>query len=80
MWLYRGNGRGGFLSRTKAATGWKAFNAIVGSGDFDHDGRQDVIGRTAAGAVYLYNINGKGNFVSGKLLTSNRYKGYVALS
>ncbi|MEU4494961.1 FG-GAP-like repeat-containing protein [Streptomyces sp. NPDC023998] len=80
MWLYRGNGRGGFLSRTKAATGWKGFNAIVGSGDFDHDGRQDVIGRTAAGAGYLYNINGKGNFVSGKLLTSNRYKGYVALS
>jgi hypothetical protein len=39
LWLYRGNGAGGFGSRVLSGAGWGQYNAIVGAGDFDHDGR-----------------------------------------
>lgn len=79
VWLYRGNGKGGFLPRTKIGAGWKSFNAIVASGDFDDDGRQDVIARTSTGAAYLYNANNTGGLTAPKLITSY-WKRYTALT
>ncbi|MFF7714745.1 FG-GAP repeat protein [Streptomyces sp. NPDC007988] len=52
----------------------------VASGDFDHDGRQDVIGRTAAGAAHLYHVNNQGGFAPSRLITSKYWKRYGHLS
>jgi hypothetical protein len=49
LWLYPGNGRGGFSEVVKIGTGWGSFASISGSGDVDDDGRADLLAWSAAG-------------------------------
>lgn len=60
LWLYPGNGAGGFLSRRLAGKGWNTMTAIVTPGDITGDGNGDVLGRDAAGGLWLYPGNGAG--------------------
>jgi hypothetical protein len=64
--LYRGNGKGGWLNGSapdKIGTGWNQWNLIFSPGDWNSDGRADVITRNAAGELRLYRGNGKGGWV-----------------
>ncbi|MFI1976712.1 FG-GAP-like repeat-containing protein [Streptomyces wedmorensis] len=54
LWLYQGNGRGGFGGRTKIGTGWQAFHQIAGGSDLTGDGRADLVATDKAGDLYLY--------------------------
>ncbi len=64
LWLYPGNGSGGFLPRVQAGNGWTIFNALVGPGDMNNDGAADVLAREAAtGDLWLYRGNGTGGFL-----------------
>ncbi|MQY15808.1 hypothetical protein SRB5_59990 [Streptomyces sp. RB5] len=81
LWLHRGTGKGRFATRTKMGTGnWSGFNAIVASGDMDNNGRQDIIARTPAGAVYLFNADNKGAFDPRRQLAETRWKNYTRIS
>jgi hypothetical protein len=63
--LYRGNGTGGWLSRVRVGTGWQGMNAIFGPGDFNGDGRVDVLARRAStGELMLYPGNGSGGWLT----------------
>jgi hypothetical protein len=62
--MYRGNGTGGFLPRVRLGTGWNAFSAILGPGDFNGDQRVDILAReSATGFLWLYPGNGTGAFL-----------------
>lgn len=64
LWLYRGNGVGGWLPRVRVGSGWNGFNAIVGPGDFTGDGHADLLAREAAtGYLWLYPGNGAGGWL-----------------
>jgi hypothetical protein len=64
LWLYRGNGTGGFLPRLRVGAGWNTVNSLVGSGDFNSDGTADVLAReTATGHLWLYRGNGAGGLL-----------------
>jgi hypothetical protein len=64
LWLYRGNGAGGWLPRVRVGSGWNAFNSIVGPGDFNGDGQVDLLAReTATGYLWLYPGNGAGGWL-----------------
>ncbi|MHA7142246.1 FG-GAP repeat domain-containing protein [Arthrobacter sp. Sr33] len=64
LWLYRGNGSGGWLPRVRVGSDWNAFNAIVGPGDFNGDGRVDLLARDKAnGYLWLYPGNGTGGWL-----------------
>lgn len=55
MRLLPGTGDGGFqLGNEWSGTGWNTFNKIVGPGDFDGDGFNDLLARDSAGKLYLY--------------------------
>ncbi|MEV7674409.1 FG-GAP-like repeat-containing protein [Streptomyces sp. NPDC088752] len=55
LYLYKGNGAGTALSsRVKVGSGWGAYNALAGAGDYTGDGRTDIVARTPGGALYLY--------------------------
>lgn len=60
LYLFRGSGNGlGLAGRQLVGSGWGAYNAIVGSGDFSGDGRADIVARAGDGTLYLY--KGTGN-------------------
>ena len=64
LWLYQGNGRGGWLSRSQAGNGWNYMRTIVGRGDFNGDLRNDVLAAdTVSGGLWLYRGNGAGGWV-----------------
>ncbi len=52
LFLYRGNGAGGFASRTHVNSGWRGLQ-VLGPGDFDGDGRSDLLTRSG-NVVRLY--------------------------
>ncbi|WP_328873840.1 trypsin-like serine protease [Streptomyces sp. NBC_00287] len=61
LWLYPGKGNGTFATRDQvgSGTGWSQYNFLVGHGDFNGDGKADLIARTRSnGYVYLYKGTG----------------------
>lgn len=78
--LYRwfGNGKGGFGGRTKIASGFNAYNSMVGIGDLTQDGRNDLITRDTKGNLYRWAGNGKGAFGS-RVKIGTGWSGYKIL-
>ncbi len=71
LWLYRGNGRGGFVGGSqKVGTGWNAFDAIFAVGNFDGKAGVDVMARRADGRLYLYPGSGSGGWRASSLVGS----------
>lgn len=60
LWIYPGKGDGSFASRVEVGSGWGQYNSLRGHGDFDGDGKADLIARSKSnGYVYLYRGTGK---------------------
>ncbi|MBT2553127.1 VCBS repeat-containing protein [Arthrobacter sp. ISL-5] len=74
LWLYRGNGTGGFLAKLQIGTGWNVMSAIVSSGDFNGDRKADIVARDTAGALWLYRGNGANGF-TGRVQIGNGWNG-----
>ncbi|MFP5333981.1 MAG: FG-GAP-like repeat-containing protein [Actinomycetes bacterium] len=65
LWLYPGDGRGGWLPRVRVGVGWGVFDAIVGPGDLSGDGAGDVLARrTSTGELWLYRGDGHGGWLT----------------
>lgn len=66
MRLYPGNGAGGWANAggTAIGTGWNAFTFVFSPGDFNGDGRVDLIGVRPDGTMSLYSGNGSGGWTS----------------
>jgi hypothetical protein len=64
LYLYPGNGHGGWLARVVVGAGWSGFDQLVGFGDFDGDGHPDLLARVHAnGDLYLYPGDGHGGWL-----------------
>ena len=69
LFMYRGNGKGGFVTGQReliGGGGWQAFTALFAGGDFSGDGRPDIIARDADGLLFMYRGNGRGGFITGQ--------------
>lgn len=53
LWVYPGNGSGGFLSRQQIGVGWGSMS-IVTPGDVTGDGSPDIIAKDSTGRLWLY--------------------------
>lgn len=62
LWLYRGNGAGGFAPRAQIGTAWNIYNQLVMPGDLDRDGRVDLLGRDNSGVLWFYRAEGNGGY------------------
>jgi SpoIID/LytB domain protein len=79
LWLYPGNGKGGFGKRVLAGkSGWNVMTALVGPGDFTGDGSADLLARDTSGRLWLYPGNGKGSFGKRKQIGTG-WNGMTAL-
>jgi hypothetical protein len=65
--MYRGDGAGSWVVGygEPVGSGWQNFDALVGGGDFDGDGRADVLARLPDGKLLLYHGNGAGSWTKG---------------
>ncbi|WP_033285393.1 trypsin-like serine protease [Streptomyces sp. NRRL F-525] len=60
LWIYPGKGNGTFSSPSRVGGGWSQYNTLVGHGDFNGDGKADLLARNkSTGVVYLYKGAGK---------------------
>ena len=62
LWLYAGNGVGGYSPRTQIGNGWQTYSALAAPGDLDGDGRADLVGRDTNGTLWFYAGNGAGYY------------------
>ncbi len=63
LYLYKGNGIGGWASSgIKIGNGWNVFSKVIGVRDFNNDGKADLIGITSSGTLKFYPGNGAGGF------------------
>ncbi|KUM35306.1 hypothetical protein AR689_14785 [Arthrobacter sp. EpRS71] len=63
LWLYPGNGSGGWYAREHVGQGWNVMSSIVAPGDFNGDGKPDLLARDFSGALWLYPGNGSGGWL-----------------
>lgn len=61
LYVYPGDGRGGWLTKRVVTAGWGGYSDMVGPGDVTGDGRGDVVARRSRdGAMVLYAGTGRG--------------------
>ncbi|MDQ1535681.1 MAG: hypothetical protein QOE58_74 [Actinomycetota bacterium] len=79
LWLYPGNGSGGFRPRHQLGFGWSQLAMIVTPGDVTGDDNADVVARDAAGRLWLYSGNGAGGLSARRQIGSG-WRGFTAIS
>ncbi|GAA2518566.1 VCBS repeat-containing protein [Streptomyces gobitricini] len=63
LWRYRSTGTGAFLARVLVFGDWGAGrDAIIGAGDIDGDGKNDLVSRDTNGKLLRNSGNGQGSF------------------
>ncbi|WRH26499.1 S8 family serine peptidase [Arthrobacter sp. JZ12] len=78
LWLYPGNGSGGWKSRVKVGSGWNGFTSIVEPGDFNGDGNTDVLARDTKGVLWLYPGNGNSGWKS-RVKVGSGWQGFTSI-
>ncbi|MFD6758054.1 FG-GAP-like repeat-containing protein [Streptomyces roseolus] len=73
LWRYPADPATGSYSgstRVQAGTGWQGNDVLLAPGDFDGDGKADLIGRDTAGALWLYPGDGMNGYGARKQIGS----------
>jgi hypothetical protein len=60
------------------STGWSGYNVLTSPGDLTGDGRDDLVARDKAGALWLYAATGKGTFKA-RVRIATGQGGYTSL-
>ena len=76
LFLYAGNGRGGFkYPYPKVGWGWKGFD-LYAAGDVNKDGKADILSIDQNGDLYFYAGRGNGTFAK-RVKVGNGWTGYT---
>jgi predicted lipoprotein with Yx(FWY)xxD motif len=79
VFLYKGTSTGKLSARVRIATGWSGYKKIVGIGDFNGDGRGDLLAQDKSNTLWRYDGNGTGGFKSRVKLATNWGSSYNAV-
>ncbi|MEU2774771.1 trypsin-like serine protease [Streptomyces sp. NPDC007162] len=83
LWLYPGKGNGTFAARVRIGGGWSQYNQLRGVGDFNGDGKADLLARKGSGGdLYLYKGTGKSGtgLFSARVKVRSGWTGYNTLA
>lgn len=79
LWIYPGNGTGGFYARRQLPGDWSGYDVILSGADWSRDGRYDIIAREAAtGKLWLYPGNGAGGLLAPRQV-GNGWTGFTII-
>jgi len=79
--LYRGNGTGGWIDNgIVVGSGWQDFTALAGGGDFNGDGRPDVLARSPDGSLRLYRGTGAGGWMDNGIVVGSGWQSLGSLT
>ena len=70
MWLYRGDGTGGWIDWRVMFSGAGDVTAIITPGDFSGDGRPDLLTTTSAGQLRLHRGDGAGGMGAAEVIAT----------
>ncbi len=62
VFLYKGTSAGKLSARVRIATNWSGYKRIVGVGDFNGDGRGDLLAQDKSNTLWRYDGTGTGGF------------------
>ncbi|MBM2617914.1 VCBS repeat-containing protein [Actinoplanes sp. LDG1-06] len=80
LFLFSGNGTGGFTASIKIAGGYKGYSRFVGNGDINGDGKADLMMQyDPTSTMYAMLGNGDGTFQSGLRVVGTGWLGYNAV-
>lgn len=79
VFLYKGTGAGKLSARVRIATGWSGYKKIVGVGDFNGDGRGDLLAQDKSNTLWRYDGTGTGGFKPRVKLAANWGSSYNAV-
>lgn len=72
LWMYPSSGGGDYWQPSSKVTDDLAgYTYLLGAGDFDGDGHQDVMARDTAGLLWLFPGDGSGHISAGREIGSN---------
>ncbi|GAA2423587.1 trypsin-like serine protease [Streptomyces macrosporus] len=80
LYVYPGNGKGGYGSRITGGTGYSGYTSLRGKGDYSLDGRADLIARAKDGSVHLLRGTGKGTAPFATRVKVRDWAGYNAFA
>lgn len=70
LYVYPGNGKGGFLQRRELSSDWSRYDLTAGTGDLTGDGKNDLVARDGA---QLFLVPGSGRGVGGPVALPGRW-------
>jgi len=76
LYLYVGDGHGGFLGRRVVGHGWQVYSAVIGVGSWIVGGGRDVLALDHDGNVRLYLGEGVGILFAGSGIIGRHWDGY----
>ena len=80
LWLYPGNGSGGFLTPRQIGSGWGSMSSFEATGDFDLNGAPDFIVRRTDGALLLSRGDGRGGFTGGGQVIATGWNAFSSIT
>jgi hypothetical protein len=66
--IYLGNGRGGVTGVLNRGSGWNVMDRVLGAGDRNRDGHNDLLATSISGQLTYYPGNGAGAFYGGRAI------------
>lgn len=79
VYLYKGTSAGKLSARVKLYDNWKTYKKIVGVGDFNGDGRGDLLAQDRSNTLWRYDGNGTGGFKARVKVAANWGSSYNAV-
>ncbi|MFE0738744.1 FG-GAP-like repeat-containing protein [Streptomyces sp. NPDC058855] len=78
LYLYGGTADHRLKPRVRIGTGWKLYTKLIGAGDLNRDGRDDLLGIDTAGVLWRYYGTATGG-LSPRVKLGGGWNGYSAL-
>jgi endoglucanase len=79
LYVYPGNGSGGWHTATSIGSGWNGFTSIFSPGDFSGDGHPDVLARDGSGGLWLFKTNGSSGWNLPATLVGSGWSGFTSI-